>query len=180
MTSVTQPTGSDVNGPGGRLRPNESPSPLPVQQPTGLYRPEFRFPFSEKATLILIVHRNIFVSSCLQINQLKHHDGVSLWWSPDWRRYMLEDRGGNRSYPSWGSSAGRWGGRRAGRRCWTLCPLGVSSVCRCPPPTETKSSSGSEESWCLWRGECRVTHGHQVAAECSVPHSRQVAAERRE
>ncbi len=54
------------------------------------------------------------------------------------------------AYPSWVSSGGRWEGRRAGRRRWTLCPLVACGVVRCPPLTETGSSSETEGNWCLW------------------------------
>lgn len=61
-----------------------------------------------------------------------------------------EQRGGLQAYPSWVSSGGRWGGRRAGRRHWTQCPLAACGAFRSPPPTETGSSSETEGSWCLW------------------------------
>lgn len=63
---------------------------------------------------------------------------------------MWEREGGLLAYPSWASSVGRWEGRRAGRRCWTQCPLAASGAFRSPPLTETGSSSGTEGSWCLW------------------------------
>lgn len=58
--------------------------------------------------------------------------------------------GGLLAYPSWVSSEGRWVGRRAERRRWTWCPLAACGAFHSPPPTETESSSETEESWCLW------------------------------
>lgn len=54
------------------------------------------------------------------------------------------------TYPSWASSGGRWEGRRAGRRRWTLCLLAASGAFRSPPLTETGSSSETVGNWCLW------------------------------
>lgn len=50
---------------------------------------------------------------------------------------------------SWGSSGGRWEGRRAGTRRWTQRRPAAGGADRWPPQTETRSSSGTEENWFL-------------------------------